>query len=267
MLHPRSVLACVVYLSAPSASAQTVSGTVSDHQTGWQIEFARVTMMNADSTVVASALSNFDGFFAIEGTPGEWKIRVERLGYATHATKVTIREGENVAITVKMSAEGLPLQPIEVNLRRGFKFEAGHEGFTRRMALGKGVFLNADSISLRKPVMASEAFYGIPLINVSFDGRLSTWKGGKCVKVYVDHKNIPLNEERTFVTLDQLIGVKTIMGIEVYRDMSEVPVELRTSTFMADLWSYTLDPLKPAGRGRDGSQPCGMVWIWTNAAW
>jgi hypothetical protein len=60
-------------------------------------------------------------------------------------------------------------------------------------------------------------------------------------------------------SLNVLIDVEDIRGIEIYRNISELPDELRTAMRMGDLW--------PIERHLRQSEPCGLVWIWTNRGW
>ena len=103
-------------------------------------------------------------------------------------------------------------------------------------------------------------------------------KGSKCLAVFLDHHLIPVQIGRRpdlrisqFTdarvsdglgkrpTLNDLVSVERVVGIEIYRDFSEIPLELRTAGRIAEIWQ------KGGWSGIDS--PCGIAWVWTKSAW
>jgi hypothetical protein len=123
-------------------------------------------------------------------------LRVQRIGYTTVITDpLVLKQGENVAVELRLAPLGIPLDPLIVTARGGL--EPGRFGFARRCALGRGVCLDRDSIALREPIAATDAFHGVPgivvmdqircLRTVLCDPVVTNMRGGKCLLIYVDH--------------------------------------------------------------------------------
>jgi hypothetical protein len=290
-----SSLLIVISLSvaaAGGARAQTVRGMVVDDGSNAPIAYATVSMLTTDNRVIASTVTDSAGRFQFEAQPGFFQVRAEHIGYATTIAPLTVRALEPVLIELRMAVRGIPLEPLVVRARGGL--ERGRDGFDRRLALGKGVFLTADSIALRKPIDATDAFRGVKGVVVRWNTEFHevfTMHGNGCLVIYVDHvanpfaignrprpgsipemvrnrawRPIALGGGGIFspetpklaaggVGIDMIIDPRSIQGIEIYRDFSEVPRELKNAFRISDLW--------PGGV----MQPCGLAWVWTKAAW
>jgi hypothetical protein len=276
-MNARSLLLAVLITAAAAhdGSGQRITGRVVEEGTDRGVGTALVSLLGGDSAVAARVLTDSAGFFLVDGaTPGIYRLRAERLGFAVVISEpIDLIRGEVVNVVLRMSARGIPLAPLEVRAR-GAR-ERGRDGFERRRALGLGVFLTEDSVRRRSPAVATDAFYGIPKITIMDAGRganVYSLSGGKCLVIYVDNHVFPVQVGRppttaqmrrgAFVIEDGLnwfVGPDQIRGIEVYRNFSEVPVELRTAVRMIDL-------SPPIGSLRQ-VEPCGLAWVWTNGAW
>jgi len=123
------VLAAATLISAPSLVAQTgsVTGRVTDGQTGQSIAAAQVFIANLDIGV----LSQQNGSYLLLNVPaGSHTLTVQRIGYREATQTVTVASGETVALDFQITEEALQLDEIIIT---------GTPGGTQRRALGNTV--------------------------------------------------------------------------------------------------------------------------------
>jgi hypothetical protein len=101
--------------------AQTVVGTVVDAGSGMPVSQAVVVLVDAGDRRVAAALSGGDGSFTLRAaTPGSYRVRAERVGYAsTLSPALALAEGQTVQQRVAAQVRQVSLAPIVVSGRRG----------------------------------------------------------------------------------------------------------------------------------------------------
>jgi hypothetical protein len=275
----------IAAVTTSPAHAQRITGRVVEDGTDRGIGYAQVSLVARDSNVVASALADSVGYFVIDAAAGTYRVRTTGLGYATfESDTIPLRPGEVLNIVLRLSIEGIPLAPLEVRARA--RDEPGRFGFARRQALGKGYFLTDDSIAVRQPVVATDAFYGIPRIDILDNGtgspQVLSWSGAKCLAIFLDNMPRPIEMAHAPTNanlriglfgkgsgyLNQYTDVKRIRAIEIYRDWSEVPRELRTAMRVGYLMR---EPSRSSLSRLDGSlreiEPCGLAWVWTDLGW
>jgi hypothetical protein len=255
--------------------SQIVTGRVVEAGSERRVDLAWLELVDTAGTVVRTAHSDTAGFFRIDARQaGTYRLKARRLGYGEYVSpSFDLQRGETITVGVRMSPEGLPLEPLVVRARGGE--ERGRYGFERRCALGRGVCLTVDSIMARHPRLVSDAFYGIPGVVVEEGmGSISVYSmyGGKCFVMFRDHwpagRGVGQwrDPRQPRASLSGPLGMsgqgpinelklEWVRGIEIYRDMSEVPRELRNTVRAADLW--------PAGQ----LLACGLIWIWTDLGW
>lgn len=113
-------LATLAVAPAAPAAAQQVSGRVVDRDSGDPVATATVTMLDTTDTAVATTETAADGSFTVAApAAGRYRFRVERLGYATQtmAAPVRLEAGESATVTLRVSAEALPLNAVVVRGR------------------------------------------------------------------------------------------------------------------------------------------------------
>lgn len=286
MLQVATIACLTAAICAAPARAQRVTGRVVDDASESPVALASITLIAYNDSVVARTVSDTLGRFSLQGRPGLYTIRAERIGYGPGSSApLALRELEDVTVTIRLSVAGVPMEPLEVNVRGGL--ERGRYGFERRRGLGKGVFLTRDSIDLREPRVATDAFRGVDGIAIDWNpggkAEIYTYSGAKCLLIYADHiatpmqsgqytglsSRLPRTRRRTagngiFNTpvvreaaggagIDIAIDPDLIAAIEVYPTWAEVPQELKTADRMLDMWT--------------GSEPCGVAIIWTLLAY
>ena len=70
-------------------------------------------------------------------------------------------------------------------------------------------------------------------------------------------------------TLEDLVPTgHDVMAIEIYRDFQEVPPEFRMDAWPGSTPTQRATPSAAiGGRRRTEDKPCGLVSVWTRAAW
>jgi hypothetical protein len=293
----RSALLAAGWLLAATlpAAAQAVHGTVLDDLTNQRVAEARVRMYDAGGTLVATTLSDAQGRFTLQARrAGQHLLRVDRLGYALNISPpFSLGPQEVLEIEFRLRAEGILLAPLTVLGRRSI--ELGRDGFERRMALGRGVFLDPAQVAALQPKQALDVFRHVDGVVVDFDesGRfvIKSMRGHQCLVVFVDNapnpalfhtwsgnimmsagigaqrgglggaggnlrvaKDVPLTLSPDEAGLD-LLDPRRLRGIEVYRDLREVPAELRRGLRADAVWPPNL------------YGGCGVALVWTHVAW
>jgi hypothetical protein len=240
------------------------------------VAYAGVALVDSAGQVVANAVADSLGSFFLRAEPGEYRLRAERIGFATATSEsIELRADEPIIVELRLSAQGVPLEPMIVRARG---IERGEDAFKRRHELGEGVFLTQDSVALREPRFGWDVFRGVDGINVDQYGRVYSFSGGRCMAIFVDNNARPYawhnptssrsglfrsphsgsaGDSRLALNgqgYSHVLG-NNLRGVEVYRDFWEIPEELRTAARVDALW--------PA----DVTVPCGMAIIWTKLAW
>lgn len=260
--------------------AQSIGGRVLEEGSLQPVAYAGVALVDTAGAVVRSVVADSFGSFFLRADPGSYRLQASRIGYETVTSEaIVLRDGEPVIVELRVSARGVPLEPLIVRARG---IERGEDAFRRRRDLGEGVFLDQDSVALREPRFAWHVFRGVEgiMLKESFDGaQIYSFSGGRCMAIYVDNNARPyawyspsssrtslFRERRTSVApgnpdlalggagLLHILG-SSIRGVEVYRNFWEIPEELRTADRVSALW-----PSK-------STLPCGMAIIWTRVAW
>lgn len=112
---------------AAVASAQTVSGRVTDAATGGPIGLAQISIVGTG----VGGLSQADGRYQITNVPsGTQTLRAERIGYATVNATITVPAGGTVVQDFVMSLQALAMDEIVVT---------GVPGGTRVRAIGNSI--------------------------------------------------------------------------------------------------------------------------------
>lgn len=127
-MHPRgSVHGLLVHgllvLAAgtpPAADAQVVRGRLLDADGETGVGGAMMTLVHFDGTEVDRTLSSVDGRFRVTApTPGNYRLRAERIGYATAFSRYfEVAAGKTVRMDMSASVEAISLVGIEASGER-----------------------------------------------------------------------------------------------------------------------------------------------------
>ena len=101
---------------APTTTVQEVRGNIVDGQSGALIEGAMVLLFDEADRRVMGVLSGTSGFFRITVTaPGRYRLRVDRIGYASTDTDLfDVPAGEIVQQRVTSTIEPIELDQLDV---------------------------------------------------------------------------------------------------------------------------------------------------------
>lgn len=125
MRHARGVVAAVAVAAAlvggslwgaAPVAAQVLTGRILQDDDAAPVEAALVVLLSADSTRLTAVLSRAEGRYRIRLPEGDaFRLRVERLGYATLVTPVIERDrATRESVDVRLTVEAVSLEPIVV---------------------------------------------------------------------------------------------------------------------------------------------------------
>jgi hypothetical protein len=222
-----------------SLDAQRAVGIVLDASTKLPVADATVALLDADAQELGRARTDGAGRFTIlppESAP--YLVLVRRLGYHGFNSAEVVLGRRDTTLVVYLTPSAQRLPPSVTRARGPAGNEWGRDGFMRRRELGAGVFLTRFDVLSQEPVQLEEAFRGVDGLQVrsaGLDLQVRSTRGRGCLKIFMNR--LP---SRTALS----VLPKHVYGIEVYRDIDEVPKELLME-----------------------AHPCGLINIWTRAAW
>jgi hypothetical protein len=276
-------LSALVFGAAAPAAAQIIHGKLVAEGLNLPIDGATVQLLDARGNELNRVMqTNVKGTFAMRLDPGRYMLRIRRIGYNPLTTAV-IELGENQVYeaTYRVSPVAVRLATQRVTERPNLEW--GRDGFDRRKALGTGgIFLTRAELSTKDQRDITWLFRDVPGIDVLPDGQVKSTEGWRCL--YFKMNGIPVSfvpralpGELGFPTLQELVPTgHDVMGIEVYREFREVPEEWRMDAWAPGesvLGTGTTNraqerlPLGQRARDPKLETPCGLVAIWTRAAW
>lgn len=269
--------ACVLTVAAVGhASAQAVRGQVVDDSTGWPVVGAAVALITVAGAVAATAQSDTGGAFRVATRPGEYRLRVRRIGYGEWVSApLTLRSGQDLGVSPRLTASAVQLEPAEVTGQPTTGRRPLSE-FVRRRENGLGKFITRAEFEDWSPRQLSDVLMQMPGMRlvrnpcfmmdatvpntacynrmiqgadtrrfifrprggpITFGQGRGRGTGQECgVLIYVDGRYVGDN-----LSLDlDVVPVDQVEAVEAYTGASEIPTELN----------------------RTGSA-CGVIVIWT----
>jgi hypothetical protein len=206
-------------LRTPVSSAEVVLSRVSEPDRRWSGTTGEY------GTIVTPALQL-----------GEYEVRVEMIGYAPIAHRVTLAEAGDVDLSIEMVQEAVPLEPVVVAVRRRTRLETA--GFYERRESQIGYYLTRDEIEARGPFRVADLFYTIPGARV-----IPARAGQPAALVLLRNDCVPLivldgNPISNAIRLDELLHVADIEAIEVYHG-SSAPMQYSQFTTCGTIMVWT----------------------------
>ena len=265
------MVAIAVLATPPLVVAQAVHGRILDDSTSLPVAAATVTLAAATGRLAATGQSAPDGQFRITALPGEYRLRVRRIGYREWVSEAfALQAGQDVEITPRLAPAPVELEPAEVVGQ-----PAGRRPlleFERRREHGLGKFITRVEFEKSNPRQVTDVLLRMPGLRlernpcymmeatgpcrnqaivgadprryilrprggpISFGNAVGGTGEGCGVLVYVDGRYVG---DGLRIELD-LVPVDQVEAIEVYTGASQIPTELN----------------------RTGSA-CGVIVIWT----
>jgi hypothetical protein len=267
--------------AAAPAAAQIIHGKLLADGVNLPIDGATVQLLDSRGNELDRVVeTNAKGSFAMRVNPGVYRLRIRRIGYNPLTTAV-INLGENQVFeaTYRVSPVAVRLTTQRITARPNLEW--GRDGYFRRKALGTGgVFLTRTELSEKDQTEIAWLFRDVPGIQVMSDGQVKSLEGWRCL--YFKMNGVPVSfvpriapGESPVPTLQDLVPTgHDVMGMEIYREFKEVPEEWRMDAWPSEQGAGTATsnrrvplPLGQRPRERNDDVPCGLVAIWTRAAW
>ncbi len=237
---------------------QTIRGRVLDASTSEPVGYATVTALRADQRPVLRVQSDSEGAFVLPlRTAGEYRLRVERMGFATSTSEV-LRVGrrDSIEVDLVLSTSPLPLDAVVATVRSPPLRKAALErvGFYDREAVGLGRFLRREDIEQYRNTSLPQILDRLPgttmLTNHSgsvivfnrsvTDGMISRTQRGRaslCLpQLYLDGILVAYDVSG----IERIVPPEHIEAIETYSSPAQIPVQFRST----------------------GSS-CGVIIVWT----
>lgn len=244
---------CASLLMPAVARAQAVRGRVLDDSTGTAIGQVSLTLLDSAGVAVGSTITGDNGAFILPAPDsGRYRLHADRLGYTSVMTEsFAINHRDTTGVLIHMGVGAVPLAPLTVVGYRKRSRMRGRDRFAADEALGRGVFITPQQIEAMHPRLTTGVLTNVPGVWLARRGFIVTprseWWG--CMHVVVN--GLPFrNFNGEGIDGDVLPG--DLKAMEVYRSMSEVPP--REQQWVAP----TSDKLLAE---------CGLLVIWTKAAW
>lgn len=257
--------------------AQSIGGRLLDLHTDRPILGGVLTLLAADSGMVARALSDQDGSWRLRAPEaGMYFVSAEALGYRRWmAGPVQIGGNDEIVSDFRLPPEPIELDPIEVRVRAVRRY-LELNGFFERQRSDFGHFVTPEAIERRQASRITDLLAAVPGVQLLPVARGSAGpvqvqmrgsnlsQGGVCrPRVFVDGllfargdaRPVRVREGQETELEDDLLGradealslddighPSTIAAVEVYRSASQVPVEFGGTS---------LESL------------CGVIVVWT----
>lgn len=211
------------------ATAQTVVGQLLDDATGQPITAATVRLLDRYQAVVRTGVTGSHGEFQL-GAPrvGRYQVRAEALGYHSALfPPLDLLDDEAVEIELRLAVDAVPIEPLRVvGERAALVLDARLDGwgFYERRSMWRPLgahHLDQAEIRSRHHSSLVEVLRGLPDIRVGSLGgavgphgsrTIITDRMGRQLTVCLDGANFRTN----YGSLDELVPLSTILGVEVY---------------------------------------------------
>lgn len=155
----------------------TLSGKVVDSESGQPLEYATFVLQNADNPdQVTGGITDIEGNFEIETTPGTYNVSVEFISYKTYTQNGQTYNSDTDLGTIPMSPDVAQLAEVEV---------VG-EKTTVEVRLDKKIY-NIGKDLTTSGATISDALSNVPSVNVDIDGAISL-RGNENVRILINGK-------------------------------------------------------------------------------
>jgi hypothetical protein len=268
MMRTLTVAGCtalVALLAAAPASAQTVRGWVLDERTGQPVRGTAVSVLPMVRDTVLMTRIAEDGAFQIWlGRPGEYRLRLDALGYTPIMAVVTAAEEAVVTLELRLRPDAVALDPVRVVAER--REPSYMRDFRIRQAAGFGQFMSREELEDRGGSRLQDVLATVPGVRV-VDHEVGTGRSVQLIEtrgaraavqncfasLYVNGmRQFEMRTDETGWALDPAVleraeemftlPTSLIEAVEVYRGAAEIPAAFSGTT-----------------------SQCGVVAVWLRA--
>jgi hypothetical protein len=276
----QALLGLALLLVGTPAFAQILHGRLFEEGSVRPIAGATVELLSAQGTSLDRVVqTNETGTFAMRVEPGRYTLRIRRIGYRALVTAIIpIKANEIFEGNFRVSPVAVRLATQRITAKPNIEW--GRDGFLRRKDLSEGgVFLTRADFEKEDQSYFAYLLRNVPGIQVTADGGIRSLEGWRCLKYLVN--GIPAESkpgsvpgENTFPTLQDMVPTgHDVMGIEVYREFKEVPEEYRLTAWVSEGLGARSTGVVGVTQGARhttagrAETPCGIITVWTKAAW
>ncbi len=192
---------------------RTVRGTVVEQDTQEAIIQATAALLSGEK-VIANAVTNTEGGFSIKAPEGSYTLQVTYVGFKTYTKKITLKDKDYHAGTIKLEPDAIMLKGATVTAR------------AQKVTLKADTFVyNANAFRTPEGSVAEELVRRLPGAEISDDGSIKI-NGKQVKKILVDGKefmtgdtktamkNLPTNIIDRIKAYDQQSDLARVSGIE-----------------------------------------------------
>ena len=205
-----AICTLLTYSQQPGAQRPgpiVISGTVVDSETGNPLEYATLVLQNMrNPDRLSGGLTDADGVFRVETTPGRYRVSVEYISYKTFELEPRLFRSNTDLGTIALEVDVEQLEAVEVVGERT----------TVELRLDKKVYNVGQDLTVRGGSV-TDVLDNVPSVTVDVEGNISL-RGNESVRILINGKPSALsglNPE----TLQQL-PAETIERIEVITNPS-----------------------------------------------
>lgn len=245
-----AVLLAAVLLLPERVSAQTVvRGTLLDERTDQPVPQGLVSLLNETLRIVHSAQTDENGQFELRTSRDGWyTMRSQRQGYLNAATpRLELAAGDTIDLEFRISPDAVFLAPITViaSSRRWWEDEVPvalwsfYERMDHYQRLGQGRFLQREDLEPFDGMTVAQMLTTVPgvrLIHTEEGIPYPSLRAGTGIlrpcqpEFFVDGVRVPFKTpfDETFDhgdTIDSIVSVSQLVGVEVYAGVAQVPGE------------------------------------------
>ena len=157
--------------------AINITGTVLDRETGQPLEYATLVLQSIeDPTKVNGGITDIDGKFNVETSPGKFNASIEYIGYKTFTIKQNAFDKSMDLGTISLAISAAELEGVEV---------VG-EKTTVEVRLDKKIY-NIGKDLTTSGATISDALNNVPSVNVDVEGAISL-RGNSNVRILINGK-------------------------------------------------------------------------------
>ena len=207
------LLIVALMMTIVTFAQRTVRGTVVEQDTQEAVIQATAALLNGEK-VVANAVTNTEGGFSIKAPEGSYTLQVTYVGFKTYTKKITLKDKDYNAGTIKLEPDAIMLKGATVTAR------------AQKVTLKADTFVyNANAFRTPEGSVAEELVRRLPGAEVSDDGTIKI-NGKQVKKILVDGKefmtgdtktamkNLPTNIIDRIKAYDQQSDLARVSGIE-----------------------------------------------------
>lgn len=213
-------------------STAVIAGQLVDRISRQPLEGAAITVLG---TPLLLRSSHTGEFTHVGLKPGVYVMQARALGYAPGSWVIELAESETLTVVIELEAAPIPLAGVTVEAPTA---QRGMAGFNLRRAAGRGVYVTEDDIKRANAARLSDLLRNVAGVRLicRFNGCRVRMARNDCQPdFFLD--GLSANNSTT-----PEMPVVGITGIEVYRTITETPVDFLR-----------------------GNNTCGTIAIWTRS--